>query len=585
MAKRLLTAILVLAPLAGARAAVVLSQRYAQMVAGQTLAFSASQSVVWQVNNIVGGNSDVGTVTAGGVFTAPAALPASGSVTVTAVSAANPLVSATATITLLQAAGAGRVYYVSVSGADSNPGTLASPFRTIQHGADVAQAGDTVLVRQGVYRALVTPTRFGAATGGYITLSSYPGELATIDGTGLPIPGGQNGLITLNNASYFIVQGFELRNYTTASVKQVPIGIYVTGAGSHVQIINNHVHAITTTAATTPNACASDALGVAVYGSKAPAAIADIVLSGNELNAMKTGCSETMTLNGNVSGFTVTSNLVHDDNNIGIVAIGFEGTSPDVAYDQARGGEIRGNTVYNITSYGNPDYGNQYAADGIYVDGGTDIVIEQNMVHHVDLGIELASEHKGRLTSAVIARNNVIYSDTSNGISIGGYGPARGGTAQCTIVNNTLFADDIKKTGSGELQIQYNATGNLFANNVVYATRQALMLNGFTVNAAAPAVLENNLYFSLAGGAASQFVWNGKTYAGLATYQTASGQDAQAVFADPVFARTSLPPVLSLGAGSPALGAGAVLGAVGSVDFAGTPRVVGGKVSVGAYQN
>ena len=40
-------------------------------------------------------------------------------------------------------------------------------------------------------------------------------------------------------------------------------------------------------------------------------------------------------------------------------------------------------------SYGNPDYGKTYSSDGIYVDGGTNIIIEQNLVHNVDLGIEL----------------------------------------------------------------------------------------------------------------------------------------------------------------------------------------------------
>ena len=73
---------------------------------------------------------------------------------------------------------------------------------------------------------------------------------------------------------------------------------------------------------------------------------------------MTTGCSETMSINGNVQYWTVSNNLIHDNNNIGIDAIGFEGTSPNSATDQARDGSIVGNTVYNITSYGNPAYGN-----------------------------------------------------------------------------------------------------------------------------------------------------------------------------------------------------------------------------------
>ncbi len=585
-------ALAVLLPAAAAAQSVGLSTTYTQMLAGQTLDFSAtvsgggSQAVVWQVDNIVGGNSKVGTITSAGVFTAPATLPASASVTVTAVSAAAPQASSTATITLLAQAAAGQTYYVATSGSDSGPGTMASPFLTIQHAADMAVAGDTVLVRQGVYNALVTPTHSGSQAGGYITISSYPGELATIDGTGLAIPNGQNGLVTLDSVSYLIVQGFELRNYTTAKTTQVPVGIYVTGAGSNVQIVNNHIHDITTTAHTTPAACASNALGFAAYGSKAPAPIANLVVSGNELNAMKTGCSETMTLNGNVAGFTVTSNLVHDNDNIGIDAIGFERVSPQVAYDQARMGEIRGNSVYNITSYGNPDYGKTYSSDGIYVDGGTDIVIEQNLVHNVDLGIELASEHKGRLTSYITARNNVVYADNSNGISIGGYGAARGGTDHCTIVNNTLYGNDTKHTGSGEFQIQYYATNNIFENNVVYATKQALLLNSYTTSEAMPATLDYNLYFSPKSAASSVWIWNKHAY-GFAAYQAASGQDAHSRFADPDFTQTAVPPLLTLQPGSPALGAGTDLGAAveGDVDFAGQPRAPGGVISVGAYAN
>jgi hypothetical protein len=48
----------------------------------------------------------------------------------------------------------------------------------------------------------------------------------------------------------------------------------------------------------------------------------------------RTGNSESLTINGNVTHFQVTNNLVHDNDNIGIDAIGFEGTGP-VGYDQA----------------------------------------------------------------------------------------------------------------------------------------------------------------------------------------------------------------------------------------------------------
>jgi hypothetical protein len=565
-------------------AAAAISPSYVQATPGQTVQFSAGGAVSsWQVNNAAGGAAASGTITQSGVFTAPASLPSPASVTVTAVTASGAV---TATVTLLAQLPAGQTYYVAPGGSDTNPGTIGAPFATLQHAAGVAVAGDTVLARQGTYNALLTPTHSGSAAAGPITFESYPGELATLDGTGLAIPNGQNGLITLNNIGDVIIEGFELRNYTTASRKQVPVGLYITGAGSGVQIVNNHIHNITTTAATTPAQCGSNALGMAVYGSAAPASINGLVISGNELDHLVTGCSESMSIDGNVDGYAVTSNLVHDNDNIGIDSIGFEKVSPNPTYDQARNGEVRGNIVYNITSYGNPDYGKQYAADGIYVDGGTNIVIEQNLVYATDLGLELASEHATRLTSYVTARNNLIYQNNSNGVSIGGYGKRRGGTDHCTIVNNTLFDNDTKSTGSGEFQIQWYATNNVFANNIVYAGAQGLFVHSYTASEAEPAALDYNIYFGAIGASAAHFQWNKTILKGFAAYRTKSMQDVHSQFVDPLFISTSLPN-LDLQAGSPALGAGTDLGAgvVGTADVAGNPRVNGGSISIGAYEN
>ncbi len=72
-------------------------------------------------------------------------------------------------------------YYVSNSGLDTNPGTLAQPFLTIQKAADVALAGDTVRVRGGTYRETVTTTQSGTAVAP-ITFKPYQGERVTITG-------------------------------------------------------------------------------------------------------------------------------------------------------------------------------------------------------------------------------------------------------------------------------------------------------------------------------------------------------------------------------------------------------------------
>ena len=101
-------------------------------------------------------------------------------------------------------------------------------------------------------------------------------------------------------------------------------------------------------------------------------------------------------MNGNVDSFEVTNNKVHDNNNIGIVLIGHEGVSPLAALDQARNGIVRNNIVHHNSSF-NTTSNNEYSANGIYVDGGKEINIEQNQSYETDLGIEVASEHAGKV--------------------------------------------------------------------------------------------------------------------------------------------------------------------------------------------
>jgi hypothetical protein len=475
----------------------------------------------------------------------------------------------------------GTTHYVSSAGLDSQDGSYLSPWRTIQHTANSVNPGDTVCVRGGTYNEIVSITRSGSATGGAIVFQNYPGEVPSIVGTNLGVPNGQWGLITLQNVSFVEVRGFEIGYFTTGSTSAVPIGIYVTGAGTDLRIVRNHIHDISTTAA----GCAANAFGLKVDGTSATASINQLTISRNELDHLVLGCSESLSLDGNVQNWSILDNTIHDSNNIGIGAIGFEGVSPDPSYDRVRDGVISGNTVYAITSFGNPAYGNQYSADGIYIDGGTRITIERNLVHHVDLGIEIASEHAGHTSSYVLARSNIVYSSNSAGMSIGGYDGTRGGTDHCTLINNTLLHDDSAGTHSGEFQIQYHATNNVFENNIVYANSQALLVNAFTGDTTTPANLDYNLYFADGGSGSATWVWNGVTYSGVAAYQSGSAQDANTHVLDPQFLSLTMPN-LHLPAQSPAVDAGTNPGSaiIGTLDFAGQPRLKGAGVDIGAYE-
>jgi len=54
-------------------------------------------------------------------------------------------------------------YYVDPKGADTNLGTVASPFATPQQGLDAAHPGDTVRLLPGVYHGRVVFPRSGEA--------------------------------------------------------------------------------------------------------------------------------------------------------------------------------------------------------------------------------------------------------------------------------------------------------------------------------------------------------------------------------------------------------------------------------------
>ena len=559
---------------------VSISPPSATLTTGSQQQFTANTAVTWQVNGFPGGNATIGLISPSGMYTAPATVPNPATVTVTAVSQADSTKSASASVQVTTAAVAGTGFYVSTTGNDSNPGSLSSPWRTIQHAASTVPPGATVYVRAGVYGESVNITVSGSATAGPVTFQSYPGETAIVDGTGLsPSTSDVQGLFNIVNGSYIIIQGFEIRNYTTSNANAIPAGIWVTGSGSNVQLLNNLVHDITTTSEKSGNA-----FGIAVYGSSS-SAIDSITISGNEVSNLRTGNSESVNVDGNVTNFKINNNKIHDNDNIGIDVIGFEGVAPSPSVDFARNGTIIANTIYNISAINNPGEGNQYDADGIYVDGGSQVLIERNLVFNCDLNIEAASEHSGHVSSFITIRNNLVYHGNSVGISIGGYASNVGGSDHVTIVNNTLFENDTKNTGSGEFQVQYYATNNVFDNNIVYATSQGLFINNYTNSEPNPVSVDYNIYFSSLSSTSADFLWNGTDHTGFGAYQSAAAQDSHSQYVDPQFLSLTTPN-LQVEPTSPALNSGINLGSSieGTVDFAGNPRSTGGTIDIGAYE-
>src|SRR5207248_1851026 len=85
-----------------------------------------------------GVNATVVMVSSSVLYTPPAVAPNRSTEPVTAVSQADPTKSASAQVTITAVIGI--AFYVSTTGNDTNPGTILSPWRTIQHAANSVQA-------------------------------------------------------------------------------------------------------------------------------------------------------------------------------------------------------------------------------------------------------------------------------------------------------------------------------------------------------------------------------------------------------------------------------------------------------------
>jgi parallel beta-helix repeat protein len=301
---------------------------------------------------------------------------------------------------------------------------------TIQAAINQAAAGNTISVNSGVYfEKLVFPA--GGSAGSPLTLRASSGHHPIVDGTGVP---GSNVILidgTSAAKNYIVVQGFELRNNLGVNDGS---GVRILGSGTGIEIRDNEIHNVT----------GNHAMGITVYGTN-PAAIADLVIEGNLIHDCEPAQSEALTLNGNIDGFEITDNIVRDVNSIGIDCIGGETDIQPNSSLVCRNGLIRGNTVIRA----NADYEGGFAG-GIYVDGGRDIIIENNVVTESDLGIEIGAENAGLLTENVKVRNNIVYRNEKAGIVFGGFADDVGRANDNEFRGNTLFENNtVGPTGQG----------------------------------------------------------------------------------------------------------------------------------------
>lgn len=172
-------------------------------------------------------------------------------------------------------------YYVSLSGSDTNTGSQAQPWRTIQHAVDTVSQGDTIVVTAGSYAGCrigksgiaASPITLRAESAGVVLINSLSPsnrhqsliEIENFDATtrywvidGFEVAGAQRYGIDLRDTEYVTVQNCVVHNNTVTGILLAfsyhPLiqdnesysngehGIYQSNSGDYPTIRRNNLH-------------------------------------------------------------------------------------------------------------------------------------------------------------------------------------------------------------------------------------------------------------------------------------------------------------------------------------------------------
>lgn len=464
-------------------------------------------------------------------------------------------------------------YYVSTTGNDANSGTLPAPFATIQHAINQAVAGSTVYILQGTYYEHLWIGSNSGNAGNPITIRNYNNDVVIVDGGGTSAGVG-DAICALTNVDYIVIDGLRFQNIINHYVK----GLVIFENCNHITINNckfTDVH-FSNNPMDIPNAPEHNVNPLIVYSTSATHPVTNVIFSNNEVSNCRTGFSESMTINGNTDGFTIENNYIHDVTNIGIDAAGHFGACPDPVFDQSRNGVIRNNILHDCVTPAGVD-----VAGSIYVDGGKNIIVENNIVYNGEIGISIGCENVGKTADNITVRNNICYNNQRTGIEIGGwnYPGVSGKVINSALYGNTCYKNDTGDQWAGELLITYN--DNLTVkNNILYSDNaNNVIYNYRTVNGVG-IFFNYNLFYAPSGS-------NNATFDGLnaytfSDYQSMTGWGANSQFIDPQFVDASMAD-FHLQSSSPAINKGdpTYVAAAGEVDMDTEPRT-NGVVDCGA---
>jgi len=480
-------------------------------------------------------------------------------------------------------------YYVSPSGIDSNPGTQAQPWRTLQKAANTLVAGETVKILPGTYTEKFTPQNSGKE-GAYITYTADPGTVV-IDGTGVSLSKDVkgDGLVQIQGKSYLKVQNLWIRN---ASVNCVNISDNSSGTGSaYIEITGlaiENCNKVGIRVRSSSHLLLKDNLinhinyssGIGVWWSSDVTVDHNTITNAHYYHECQGAYDEALTISGS-NRFEVMNNIL---DNTEANPAGFCTNAEKLGIDvkeSSQNGLVHHNTVRNMN------------AGGIYVDGWHAGANGTATLNHIDIyqnrvsdggGIIVGCEQSDGVVEYINIYNNLVLNASFSGIQVrGAYGD--GLRKNITIYNNTIYGA-LPAGGNGGAGI-YVTTSHLGSNN-----------------GDAPVIIRNNIsmFYFLSNGEGAV----GQIRAGNSLMASMITADHNLVYG-PQICSNEYPACVELGSrissapgsvfnnpsafdlhlkvGSPAIGAGITLSIV-SNDFDGVmrPQPEGETYDIGAYE-
>jgi hypothetical protein len=431
-----------------------------------------------------------------------------------------------------------QTYYVSPTGDDFSltPTNINTPWKTFNKACNTAMAGDKVFFRGGIYSEKYINFVNSGLPNNYIQFENYAAEIPIFKGGNVAAY-----FIFIENKNYIKIKGLQFRQLLGAN----SVGIKVTGSSHHIQITKCKISELYFSSNALAVPTPSENVSPLVFcGSDNINAINNILVDSCEISNCRTGYTEALTLVGNVTDFVVSNNRINNTGNIGIVAAGFYNwCNASPLYAQARNGFIKGNIVENCRSLA-------AIAAGIYVDGGRNIVVEQNIAKNGQRGFQINCENQyniaGASADSVIVRNNLSFNNSRGGIGLGTQGS--GNVKNSWILNNTCYNNFKAQTEPGDGgvfqdfgEINLDKSSNCtVSNNIFYSAigGRSKMMNSYPISPIVNLNTNYNVWFDEFDGL-PYFVYNGIAFLGLQAFKTGTNKDTNSKFSNPDF--TNLP--------------------------------------------